>query len=93
MEIKIGRKYIVKSWEEMAEEFLAFDTEIRTPALFVLSMKGYCGTIVTIDEHTHCDFWHVKEDGHEFYWDEHMLKPYEGKECINYYLERRKKID
>ena len=91
MEIKIGRKYIVKLWEEMAKEFPASDEEIETPAVFVLGMKGFCGTIITIDEYVYSDFWHIKEDGHEFYWDEHMLKPYEGKEYINYYLERRKK--
>lgn len=75
MKIEVGKRYRVKSWERMVEEYgYEFGTTnvIDTPAKFVKEMEEFCGTIVTI-KNKDSGFYDIKEG--EFLWDECMLLP------------------
>ena len=93
MKIEIGKKYLVKSWEEMEKEYgLDECGYINVPAAFVPSMRRFCKTIVTIKSRGNSlgDLWYdIIEDNGEFFWSKEMLKEIPDKRTIKFYLEKR----
>ena len=82
MNVKIGEKYRVRSWESMKKEFGSVYTDlpdeyINCCASFVKSMRKYCGTIVTIDYvcDRNSDLFYIKEDMGKFTWSTDMIIP------------------
>ena len=80
--MKVGQKYKVRSWDDMEKEFgrIKRMTEIYIPCKgdFMLSMKKYCGTIVTVISIGWYDLFKVQEDGGKFLWSMDMVKPVGG---------------
>lgn len=77
--MKVGKKYKVRSWEDMEKEFGTaeglLETYIPCRGDFMLSMKKYCGTIVTVTDTIWSGFFRVQEDGGAFIWSTDMVKP------------------
>lgn len=49
MELKVGDKVIIKSWESMEQEYgLDRDGDINCLGIFTRFMKRYCGTKIEI---------------------------------------------
>ena len=72
--LKVGEKYIVRSWESMKKEYGLEGEFIKTPAYFVNDMKKYCGQKVTIAKGGHRGyFYNIIEDNGKFVWDPCML--------------------
>lgn len=91
MEIKIGRKYLVKSWEEMESKYgLNAFGGVNTFAYFTKGMRKYCGTIVTVKYIDCNDFTFLVEEDERHWWDKQMLKPL--KNSIFSLLEERNEI-
>lgn len=89
MKIEIGKKYLVKSWEEMEKEYgLDEFGYINVPASFVPSMRRFCKTIVTI-KGIGMPWYNIIEDNDEFFWSKEMLKEIPDKRTIKFYLEKR----
>lgn len=80
--MKVGQKYKVRSWDDMKREFGIAEgiaeTYIPCEGDFMLSMKKYCGTIVTVASTGWFDLFRVQEDGGKFIWSTDMVKPTEG---------------
>lgn len=68
--MKVGQKYKVRSWDDMKREFGIAEGIAETYILcegdFMLSMKKYCGTIVTVASTGWFDLFRVQEDGGKF---------------------------
>ena len=77
--MKVGQKYKVRSWDDMVREFGIAEGVAETYILcegdFMLSMKKYCGTIVTVASTGWFDLFRVQEDGGKFLWSIDMVKP------------------
>ena len=71
--LKVGEKYIVRSWESMKKEYGLEGEFINTPAYFVYGMKKYCGRKVTIVKEGRGYFYKIIEDNGHFIWDPCML--------------------
>ena len=76
--MKVGQKYKVRSWDYMKREFGIAEgiaeTYIPCEGDFMLSMKKYCGTIVTVASTGWFDLFRVQEDGGKFIWSTDMVK-------------------
>lgn len=76
--MRVGQKYKVRSWDDMKREFGITEgiaeTYIPCRGDFMLSMKKYCGTIVTISL-IGGDFFRIQEDEKRFVWSTDMVKP------------------
>lgn len=76
--MKVGQKYKVRSWDDMEREFgiveEIYETYIPCMGDFMLSMKKYCGTIVTVAS-TGFNLFRVQEDKGAFIWSMDMVKP------------------
>ena len=76
--MKVGQKYKVRSWEDMEREFGTaegiHETYIPCRGAFMLSMKKYCNTIVTVDA-VLINLFRVQEDNWAFLWSTDMVKP------------------
>ena len=70
--LKVGEKYIVRSWASMKKEYGLAGGHIKTPAYFVYGMKKYCGQKVTIAKE-YGGFYDIIEDNGCFKWDPCML--------------------
>lgn len=70
--LKVGEKYIVRSWKSMKKEYGLAGGHIKTPAYFVDGMKKYCGQKVTIAKE-YGGFYDIREDNGCFKWDPCML--------------------
>lgn len=77
--MRVGQKYKVRSWDDMKREFGIAEgiaeTYIPCKGDFMLSMKKYCGTIVTVASTGWFDLFRVQEDGGKFMWSTDMVKP------------------
>lgn len=90
MNIQVGKKYLVKSWEQMEKEYgLTYSGQINTPCVFVRQMKKYCGNIVTISSKIY-GLYSIKEDNGIWNWDDCMFVAPE--KTIRYFLEKEGKI-
>lgn len=82
MKVKIGQKYRVRSWDDMEREFGIAEgmseTYIPCTGDFMLSMKKYCGTIVTAVGTGWPNLFRVQEDEGKFLWSIDMVKPTGG---------------
>ena len=81
--MKVGQKYKVRSWDDMVKEFGIAEGVAETYILcegdFMLSMKKYCGTIVTVVSTTGWyNLFRVQEDEGKFIWSIDMVKPVGG---------------
>lgn len=80
--MRVGQKYKVRSWDDMEREFGIAEgmAETYIPCVgdFMLSMKKYCGTIVTVASTGWINLFHVQEDGGKFLWSVDMVKPIGG---------------
>lgn len=81
--MKVGQKYKVRSWDDMVKEFGIAEGVAETYILcegdFMLSMKKYCGTIVTVVSITGWyNLFRVQEDEGKFLWSMDMVKPIGG---------------
>lgn len=80
--MKVGQKYKVRSWDDMEREFgIAegiFETYIPCRGAFMLSMKKYCGTIVTVASTDWFKLFRIQEDEGKFSWSIDMVKPIGG---------------
>lgn len=80
--MKIGQKYRVRSWDDMEREFGVaegiFETYVACKGDFMLSMKKYCGTIVTVAGITWHNFFRVQEDEGKYMRSMDMVKPTGG---------------
>lgn len=80
--MKVGQKYKVRSWDDMKREFGIAEgiaeTYIPCEGDFMLSMKKYCGTIVTVASTGWFDLFRVQEDKGKFIWSTDMVKPTGG---------------
>lgn len=87
--MKVGDRYIVRSWKSMEEEFgLDFDGDIPMNQIYFTSdMREYCGKMVTVDYVLQNGFFRIKEDRNLYSWTEEMVQ--ECKNSIIYYLQRR----
>lgn len=77
--MRVGQKYKVRSWDDMKREFGIAEgiaeTYIPCEGDFMLSMKKYCGTIVTVVSTGWFDLFRVQEDEGKFLWSIDMVKP------------------
>lgn len=77
--VKIGKKYKIRSWEDMEKEFGTaigtFEIFIACKGDFLLSMKKYCGTIVTVTGTIWDGLFRIQEDGGAFIWSTDMITP------------------
>lgn len=63
LEIKVGDKVKIRSWESMEKEFgLDRDGDIDCRPCFVRNMKKYCGKTVTVKHVTDDEDFHVEGD-------------------------------
>lgn len=80
--MKIGQKYRVRSWDDMEREFGVaegiFEIYVACEGDFMLSMKKYCGTIVTVAGIIWNDIFTIQEDKGKFIWSIDMVKPIGG---------------
>ncbi len=81
--MRVGQKYKVRSWDDMKREFGITEgiaeTYIPCRGDFMLSMKKYCGTIVTVvSTEGWYNFFRVQEDKGAFIWSMDMVKPVGG---------------
>ena len=80
--MRVGQKYKVRSWDDMEREFGVaeglFETYVACKGDFMLSMKKYCGTIVTVASTGWPNLFHVQEDGGKYIWSMDMVKPTGG---------------
>lgn len=80
--MRVGQKYKVRSWDDMKREFGITEgiaeTYIPCRGNFMLSMKKYCGTIVTVVSTGRYNFFRVQEDEGKFIWSMDMVKPVGG---------------
>lgn len=80
--MKVGQKYKVRSWDDMERKFGIAEEigEIYIPCMgaFMLSMKKYCGTIVTVASTDWSSLFRVQEDEGKFSWSIDMVKPIGG---------------
>lgn len=77
--MRVGQKYKVRSWDDMEREFGVaeglFETYVACKGSFMLSMKKYCGTIVTVFSIDWHNFFRVQEDEGKYIWTMDMVKP------------------
>lgn len=74
MKYKVGDKVLIRKWDDMAAEYgIDKDGDIDMyPVVGKMSMKKYCGTVVTISGHYHGEYTIV---GNEFcYWTNEMIE-------------------
>nr|UVY68865.1 MAG: Mind bomb SH3 repeat domain [Bacteriophage sp.] len=80
--MKVGQKYKVRSWDDMEREFgitkVLTETYIPCKGDFMLSMKKYCGTIVTVSSIGRHNLFRVQEDEGKYIWSMSMVKPTGG---------------
>lgn len=80
--MRVGQKYKVRSWDDMEREFGITkgltETYIPCRGDFILSMKKYCGTIVTVVSIDLYNFFRVQEDEGKYMWSMDMVKPTGG---------------
>lgn len=80
--MRVGQKYKVRSWDDMEREFGITkgltETYIPCRGDFILSMKKYCGTIVTVFSIGWHNFFRVQEDEGKYMWSMDMVKPTGG---------------
>ena len=80
--MRVGQKYKVRSWDDMEREFgitkRLTETYIPWRGSFMLSMKKYCGTIVTVFSIGRFNLFRVQEDEGKYMWSMDMVKPTGG---------------
>ena len=80
--MRVGQKYKVRSWDDMEREFgitkRLTETYIPCRGSFMLSMKKYCGTIVTVFSIGWFNLFRVQEDEGKYMWSMDMVKPTGG---------------
>ena len=80
--MKVGQKYKVRSWDDMEREFGIAEeigeTYIPCMGAFMLGMKKYCGTIVTVTSTDWFKLFRIQEDEGKFSWSIDMVKPIGG---------------
>ena len=80
--MRVGQKYKVRSWDDMEREFgitkRLTETYIPCRGSFMLSMKKYCGTIVTVFSIGRFNLFRVQEDEGKYMWSMDMVKPTGG---------------
>ena len=75
--MKVGEKYKVRSWDDMEKEFgtvIGCEMFIPCRGSFMLSMKKYCNTIVTVNVVSN-NFFKIQEDKGVFIWSIDMIRP------------------
>ncbi len=91
MKFQVGKKYLVKNWEDMKREYgLTDEGFINTHCLFTLPMRRFCGTEVTCVKVALTGYMEINEDNQLYWWDDQMVVPLGS---IAFYLSRRAKND
>lgn len=77
--VKIGKKYKVRSWDDMEREFGTAQTgdEIYIPCLafFVKDMCRFCGTTITVSYFIYNNVFRIEEDNGRYMWSTDMITP------------------
>lgn len=93
--MKIGDKYIVRKWNDMAKEFGIMhnyfgDRSIDIPIfLFTEEMRKYCGKIVTVSLIHYDGTFDIVEDYGSHGWSLDMVRPLDGRLIAFYLMERK----
>ena len=93
--MKIGDKYIIREWDDMAKEFGIMhnyfdDCCIDTPIfLFLREMRKYCGKIVTISRIYYDGTFDIVEDYGSHGWCPDMVRPLDRRLIAFYLMERK----
>lgn len=78
MKIEVGRKYKIKQWDEMEEEYgIDANGAIDVPFKFIKDMRYLCGKIVKIETIEESDYYKVpkyRAEGKEWMFSREMFK-------------------
>lgn len=78
MKYNVGDKVMVKTWEQMAEEYGSREYSISTPIYsFIIDMKDFCGTVQTIKKVLEDSYYC---EGQPWRFTDEMLLPYKAVE-------------
>lgn len=87
MKYKVGDKVRVRSYDSMKEQYgVRFDGSIPVRCTFVLNMKKFCETTVTISK-VMSKSYYIREDREIYYWSDDMFES--PLNSIAYFLNHR----